>query len=65
MENPRYEGVIDEEEYTSYLYPTDSYLWEIAEDPTGIAYRTIYNGDNSCSSVEYENIMKQVKEQLE
>ncbi len=65
MENPRYEGVIDEEEYTSYLYPTDSYLWEIAEDPTGMAYRTIYGGENSCSTDKYENIMKQVKEQLE
>ncbi len=65
MENPRYEGVIDEEEYTSYLYPTDSCLWEIAEDPTGMAYRTIYGGENSCSSEEYENIMRQVKEQLD
>jgi hypothetical protein len=65
MENPRYEGVIDEEEYTSYLYPTDSYLWEIAEDPTGRAYRTIYCGNNFCSSEEYPNMMKQVKEQLE
>jgi hypothetical protein len=65
LDNPRYEGVIDEEEYTSYLYPTDSDLWEIAEDPTGMAYQTIYCGENSCSSEEYENIMRQVKEQLE
>ena len=65
IENPRYEGVIDEEEFTSYLYPTDSNLWEIVEDPTGMAYRTIYCGDNSCSSEEYENIMRQVKEQLD
>ena len=39
---PEYEGVIDDEEFTSYLYPTDASLWEILEDPTGMAYRTIY-----------------------
>lgn len=43
IENPVYEGVIDDEEYTSYLYPTDSESWEIAEDPTGMAHRTIFN----------------------
>lgn len=42
LDNPVYEGVIDNEEFTSYLYPTDSDLWEILEDPTGMAYRTIY-----------------------
>jgi hypothetical protein len=35
--NPEYEGVIDDEEFTSYLYPVDEGLWEIAEDPTGMA----------------------------
>jgi hypothetical protein len=44
IEQPVYEGVIDDEEYTSYLYPTDSRLWEIAEDPTGMAHRTIFEG---------------------
>lgn len=39
IEEPEYEGVIDDEEFTSYLYPTDSHLWEIAEDPTGMAAR--------------------------
>ena len=30
-----------------YLYPTDPGLWEILEDPTGMAYITIYgNGKN-------------------
>lgn len=42
MDNPVYEGVIDNEEFTSYLYPTDSDFWEILEDPTRMAYRTIY-----------------------
>ena len=32
-----YHGVIDDEEYTTYLYPTDADCWEIAEDPTGMA----------------------------
>lgn len=46
LENPVYEGVIDDEEYTSYLYPIKADLWEIAEDPTGMAYRTIYAREN-------------------
>jgi hypothetical protein len=40
-ERPVYEGVIDDEEFTSYLYPTGSALWEIAEDPLGMAGRTL------------------------
>ena len=40
--HPEYEGVIDDEEFTSYLYPTNALLWEILEDPTGMAHRTIY-----------------------
>lgn len=36
-QSPKYEGVIDDEEFTSYLYSTDPELWEIAEDPTGMA----------------------------
>lgn len=42
-EQPKYIGIIDDEGFTSYIYPTDSNLWEIAEDPTGMAYNTIYN----------------------
>jgi hypothetical protein len=34
---PEYEGVIDDEEFTSYLYDTAPELWEIAEDPLGMA----------------------------
>ena len=41
MDNPYYEGVIDDEEYTSYLYPTEKELWKIAEDPTGMASRVL------------------------
>ncbi len=40
-ESPEYEGVIDDEEFTSYLYPTDLRFWEVAADPTGMAHRTI------------------------
>ena len=41
-EHPVYIGVIDDEEFTSYIYPVDSSLWEIAEDPTNMAHSTIY-----------------------
>lgn len=39
--HPVYEGVIDDEEFTSYLYPCDPESWEIAEDPTGMAARAL------------------------
>jgi hypothetical protein len=66
IENPEYEGVIDDEEFTSYYAAVrgekdesgryapanahiDEYakplLWEIAEDPTGMAARTLSSGD--------------------
>lgn len=44
IEEPRYEGVIDDEEFTSYLYPTDCQLWEIVEDPTGMARHAVFDG---------------------
>ncbi len=40
--NPVYQGVIDDEEFTAYIYPTGSDLWEIVVDPTGMAHRTVY-----------------------
>lgn len=40
--NPIYCGVIDDEEFTAYLYPTEANLWKILEDPTGMAHNTIY-----------------------
>ena len=39
--HPVYEGVIDNEETTSYLYPCDPNSWEIVEDPTGMAARAL------------------------
>lgn len=38
---PLYEGVIDDDEYTSFWYPTGGARWEILEDPTGMASNTI------------------------
>lgn len=38
---PEYEGVIDDEEFTSYLYPCDPDSWEIVSDPTGMAARAL------------------------
>ena len=40
-ERPVYEGVIDDEEFTSYLYPCDAECWEIVLDPTGMAARAL------------------------
>ena len=40
--HPVYSGVVDDEEYTSYFHPVDPEFWEILEDPTGMAYETIY-----------------------
>jgi hypothetical protein len=37
IENPKYEGVIDDEEFTSYLYVISAAQWVIAEDPLGMA----------------------------
>ena len=62
ISDPVYTGVVDDEEYTSYLYPTDSDLWEILEDPTGMAYNTIYgNGKNKLTKAAHKHIMKQLE----
>ena len=62
ISNPVYTGVVDDEEFTSYLYPTDPDLWVILEDPTGIAYNTIYgNGKNKLSKAAHDHIMKQLE----
>ena len=65
IDNPGYNGVIDDEEFTSYLYPTEPQLWEIAEDPTGMAYRTIYKKENYCSSESLNSVVNQVKTAME
>jgi len=58
--NPVYCGVVDNEEFTSYLYPTDAHLWEILEDPTGMAYRTIYEaGKGHMTTKAYNDMMSQ------
>jgi len=63
---PEYSGVIDEEEYTSYWYSTEPEDWEILDDPTGMAARTINNQSKSyVSRQHFEHIMKQVNEVLE
>lgn len=62
IEKPVYEGVIDDEEFTSYLYPTEANEWEILEDPTGMAYRTIYGNDKEyLSRQDYEVIIRQLE----
>lgn len=59
--NASYSGVIDDEEYTAYQYPTEPSLWEIAEDPTGMAHRTIFDGKDAISKKEHELIMRQAE----
>lgn len=64
-ENPVFCGVIDDEEFTAYLYPTEPHLWEILLDPTGMAYRTLYeNGKGCMRQSEYESFMAQIGKQL-
>ena len=59
--NPVYQGVVDDEEFTSYMYPTESSLWEILEDPTCMAYNTIYQkGKGSLSVKDYDYMMAQL-----
>ena len=60
IENPMYCGVINDEEFTAYLYPTEPEMWEILEDPTGMAYRTIYEkAKGHISKDEYAHLMAQ------
>lgn len=60
--NPVYSGVIDDEEYTAYFHPTDKEFWEILEDPTGMAYNTMYgNSQHKFTKATHDHIMKQLK----
>lgn len=52
--NPVYEGVIDNEEFTSYLYPCDPDSWEIEADPTGMAARALAGEADTVSSWKLE-----------
>ena len=64
-DNPVYCGVIDDEEFTSYLYPTEPNLWEILEDTTGMAYRTLYEkGKGYYSQEAYDDLMEQIRIQF-
>ena len=63
--SPVYDGIIDEEEWTSYWYPIEPEDWEILEDPTGMAYRTLYCGENQFSREKYEkyeHVMNKLKD---
>ena len=63
--NPHYEGVIDDEEFTSYWYPTEAEDWQILEDPTGMAYATIYEkATGHTTRKEHEDIMKNIEDSL-
>lgn len=55
LERPVYEGVIDDEEFTSYLYPCDPGSWEIVSDPTGMAARALA-GDSDTVSAWYPEV---------
>ncbi len=59
--DPKYGGVIDDEEFTAYLFPTDPELWEIVVDPTGMAQRTIFENDNALSRKKYNYIIRQLE----
>lgn len=64
-ENPVYCGVIDDEEFTASLYPTEPHLWEILLDPTGMVHRTIYERGKGClSQSDYDDFMTQIERQL-
>lgn len=53
-EHPVYEGVIDNEEFTSYLYPCDPDSWEIVSDPTGMASRALAGEADTVSNWKVE-----------
>ena len=59
--NPKFGGVIDDEEFTAYQYPTDPDLWEIVVDPTGMARQTIYEGVGALTRKSFDSIMDQVR----
>ena len=51
VEHPEYEGVIDDEEFTSYLYDTSPERWEIVEDPLGMAASVLLESDKRTMNV--------------
>ena len=63
-DDPVYSGVIDNEEFTSYWYPTDADLWEIVSDPTGMAEREINNPDKENTKEEFNSVMRELNEDV-
>ena len=64
--NPIYCGVVDDEEFTAYLYPTEPDMWKILEDPTGMAYRTIYEkGKGYLTKEAHDDMIKLFSGQLD
>lgn len=59
-DDPHYHGVIDNEEFTTYWYPTDPEIWEVVWDPTGMAQRTLDNPDKRNSREAFNDVMNQL-----
>lgn len=59
-----YHGVIDDEEYTAYLHPTNADYWEIAEDPTGMASHVLSQNKPLWSQSQIDNIVDQFRNAL-
>lgn len=55
-ENPVYNGVIDDEELTAYLYPCDPACWEVVSDPTGMARRALAGDADTVSGWRLEPV---------
>lgn len=53
-ENSEYNGVIDDEEFTAYLYPCDKDCWEVVSDPTGMAARALAGDAHTVSGWKLE-----------
>ena len=60
-----YRGVIDDEEYTAYLHPTNADYWEIAEDPTGMAARILSQKMPLWSQSQIDEIVAQFRNALD
>ena len=54
-DDPEFLGIIDDQEFTGYLYAPDPQDWEILEDPTGMAYETMYGKDRDKWKWTYED----------
>ena len=57
--------MIDEEEFTNYWFPTETEDWEILLDPTGMAYRTLFEKKGHVTRKNFDYVMKQARELLD